>query len=98
MWCGVVWGGVVWCGVGWGGVGSDPLPWTPLRRTRPKFRAFFSLSRPVVVLFFSLWGSFRVFFSLSGGLLVEFWWCFGRLGPSNVRIFALGLSCETPAA
>ena len=43
--------------------------------------------------FFLFVGSSRVFFSLSWGLL-EFWWCFGRLGPSNVRVFALGLSCE----
>ena len=37
------------------------------------------------------------FLCLSGGLLVEFWWCFGRPGPSNVHVWALGLSCEAPA-
>ena len=46
--------------------------------------------------FLSLGVSSRVFFSLSRGLLVEFWWCFGLPGPSNVRVFALGLSCESP--
>ena len=56
----------------------------------PKFRAFFSFSRSHFHLFFSLWGSSRVFF-LSGGLLVECWWCFGRSGPSNVLVFALGM-------
>ena len=58
-------------------------------------RVFFSLwwfSR----VFFSLWGSSRVFFSLWGsslGILVGFCWT----GPSNVYVWALGLSCETPA-
>ena len=90
--------------------GSPPdRPPTALRRTAQKF-ALFSLSRPPFSFFLSLWGSSRVFFSLtrgssrvfyslSGGLLVEFWWCFGRPGPSNVRVFALELSCESlPAA
>ena len=36
--------------------------------------------------------------SLSGCLLVEFWWCFWRSGPSNVHVWALGLSCGTPGA
>ena len=27
---------------------------------------------------------------------MEFWWCCGRPGPSNVRVFALGLSCDSP--
>ena len=57
---------------------------------------FFSLWRSSHVFFFSLWRSSRVFFSPCGSLLVEFWWCFGRPGPSNVRVFALGLSCESP--
>ena len=34
-------------------------------------------------LFFSLRVSSRVFFPLSGGHLVEFWWCFGRSGPTK---------------
>ena len=38
----------------------------------PKFHACFSLSRSVLALLFSRWGSSRVFFSLSGGLLVFF--------------------------
>ena len=68
----------------------DPLPRTapplgPLRRTpppdRPKFRAFFSLSRHIFHSL-SLWGGLLVsFFPLSRVLLVEFWWCVGRSGP-----------------
>ena len=49
------------------------------RRVRgPKFHACFSLSRSVLALLFSRWGSSRVFFSLSGGLLVFFFslWVF----------------------
>ena len=51
----------------------------------PKFRSFFPLPLPLSHF-------------LSGCLLVEFWWCFSRPGPSNVYVWALGLSCETPAA
>ena len=40
---------------------------------------------------------FSLFLSLFGCLLVDFW-CFRRSGHSNVPIWALGLSCETPAA
>ena len=32
-----------------------------------------------------------------GGLLVEFWWCFEALG-TLLHVWALGLSCEAPAA
>ena len=47
-----------------------PLP------DRQQFRACFSLSRPILALFFSL----------SGGLLVEFWWCFKRRDPQRCTI------------
>ena len=49
--------------------------------------SFFLSLGVFLCLFFSLWE-----FSWN------FLWCFGRPGPSNVRVFALGLSCETPAA
>ena len=52
-----------------------------------KFRAFFSsLSRHPFALFVSLWVSSR-------GILVVF----EAPGPSNVHVWALGLSCDTPA-
>ena len=67
----------------------------------PKFRAFFSFSRPRFHSFFSLWGSSCLFFlspdvfsclfsSLwvsSRGILVVFW----SVGTSNVLVFALRL-------
>ena len=64
----------------------------PLRRTappldRPKFRSLFSLSRRIFVLFL-FWGE-----SSRGSLVV-----FEAPGPSNVHVWALGLSCEAPAA
>ena len=66
---------------------------------RPKFHAFFSFSHPPFSFFLSLSGCLLVSFCLSLEVfLVEFWSCFGRSGPSNVLVFALGLSCETPAA
>ena len=46
-------------------------------------------------LFFPLPPPFSFFFSFTGGLLVGFWWCFGGPGPSHVRVFAVGLSCES---
>ena len=49
----------------------------------PTFRAFFL---PLEISFFLL-----------GGLLVEFWWCFRRPRRPNVHVWALWLSCETPA-
>ena len=52
---------------------------------RLKFCFFFSPLPPPCSLFLSLFVC----------LLVEFWWCFRRLGPVNVPIWALGLSCET---
>ena len=52
----------------------------------PNFRAFFPLL-PSFSFFFSLWGSSR-------GILVVF----EAQVPSNVHVWALGLSCETPAA
>ena len=73
------------------------LVWTTLRRTpsagppppeRPKFRSFFSLSRHSFLFFIpSLVGLFR-------GILVVF----EAPVRSNVHVWALGLSCETPAA
>ena len=77
---------------------APPLPRTALRRTAQNFALFLSFSRSHFHSCFSLWVSSRVFFPLSGGLLVEFWWCFGRSGSSNVLVFALGLSCGSPAA
>ena len=67
--------------------GHVRCPLTALRRTAQNFDLFSPLPP------FSL---FCV--SLFGCLLVEFWWCFRRLGPSNVHLWALGLSCEAPAA
>ena len=49
-------------------------------------------------LFFSSPAPVSFFFCLSGCLLVEFWWCFRRLEPSNVHVWALGLSCQAPSA
>ena len=60
---------------------GPPLPRTPLPRTAQNF-ALFSFSRHNFLSFFPLfWGPF-----------VEFWWSFGRLGPSNVHVWDLGLS------
>ena len=99
-WCVCV---LCWCVCVWVGVcvvcvlcGPDDRPFAG----PPKFSRFFPLSRPHFRSFFLSLGIFScLFLSLSlslGGLLVEFWWCFGLAGPSNVRVFALGLSCESP--
>ena len=53
----------------------------------PKFRAFFALSHRKFHSFFSLW-------EFSRGILVVF----EAPGRSNVRVWALWLSCGTPAA
>ena len=54
----------------------------------PKFRAFFSLPP-----------QFSFFLLSLGGPFVEFWWCvFEGWGRSIVHVWALRLSCETPAA
>ena len=50
----------------------------------PKIRSLFSLSRHNFHSFFLSWGSFR-------GILVVF----EGAGPSNVHVWALGLSCES---
>ena len=64
---------------------------------RAKNVALFFLSRPHLRSLFLSLGVFSCLFcSLWGCLLLEFWWCFRRPGPSNVRVFALGLSCESP--
>ena len=63
---------------------------------RPNFRALFLLLLPFSHLF-SLSGGLLVFFSLWGssrGIVVVFW----RPAPSNVHVWALGLSCDAPAA
>ena len=65
---------------------------------RPPKISRFSLYRPHFRSFSPSGDLLVSFFSLFGGLLVEFWWCFGLPGPSNVRVFELGLSCEPPAA
>ena len=54
---------------------------------RPKFRSFFPLPP-----------QFSFFLPSLGCLLVEFWWCLKAPGPSNARVWALGLSCETLGA
>ena len=80
----------------------DALPWTPcpgppLRRTAQNFALFFFPLPPQFSFFFSLSGCLLVSFFLSGssrGILVVFW----SVGTSNVLVFALRLSCETPAA
>ena len=68
------------------------LVWTALRRTspppdRPKFRSFFP-SPTTISLCLCLSGVF----SLNFGGFCE------APGPSNVHVWALGLSCEAPAA
>ena len=50
----------------------------------PKFRVFFPLPPKITLFVLSLWASFR-------GITVV-------PGPWNVPVWALGLSCETPAA
>ena len=92
---------------GWGLKGGGPEGWGPaalrLEGWGPEgvgarrgggaqnFALFFPSPAPIFALFFffflSLWGSSR-------GLLVVF----EARGPSNVQTWALGLSCETPAA
>ena len=62
---------------------DPPLP------DRPKFRAYFSLSRHNVLSFFPLLGV------LSWN---EFWWCLKRRGPKLCTFGVLGLLCEAPAA
>ena len=57
----------------------------PRRVVGPKFRAFFPSPAPIFTLFVSLWVSSR-------GILVVF----EAPKPSNVSVWALGLSCETP--
>ena len=70
--------------VGPEGLGAEG--WGP-KGGGPKFRAFFALSRHNLHSFFSLWG-------FSRGILVVF----EAPGRSNVHVWALGLSCGTPAA
>ena len=84
----------VWrcCGCGCCGCCWFGLPRTTFRRTlpppdRPKFRSFSSFSRHRFAVSASLWVSSR-------WILVVFW----RPEPWNVHVWALGLSCETPAA
>ena len=54
---------------------------------RPKFRSFFPPPATIFILHSLSWSPF-----------VEFWWCFRRPEPSNMHVWALWLSCETPAA
>ena len=73
----------------WGGVGGSsrfPKIWLDPPSAgppRPKFRSFFPLSRPNF---------------LSGVLSLNFGGVFEGRDASNVHVWALGLSCETPAA
>ena len=61
---------------------QDPPPQNPkIPRTAQNF-ALFSLSRH----------NFLSFFPLLGVLSLNFWWSFGRSGPSNVHVWDLGLS------
>ena len=60
---------------------------TTLRRTAQNFALFFPPPATIFILLSLSWGPF-----------VEFCWCFWRPEPWNVHIWALGLSCETPAA
>ena len=73
--------GVLFC---WGPEGWGPEGWGP---EGPKISRCFSFSRH----------SFCSFFPFLLVLLVEFWWCLKRRGAQNVHVWALGLSCETPA-
>ena len=65
------------------GLSADPPP-----PDRPKFRSFFSSPATVFILF----SLFCWSFSLNSGGVFE------APGRSNVHVWALGLSCETPAA
>ena len=66
---------------------GPPFPWTALPLDRPKFRSFLPLSRRKIRSFLPLWVCSR-------GILVVF----EAPGPSNVHVWALWLSCGTPAA
>ena len=71
-----------------GAPGTRPCRGPPFPLDRPKFRFFFPV--PPQNSFFS---------SLSGGVFsLNSGWCFWRPEPLNVHVWALGLSCETPAA
>ena len=52
----------------------------------------------ISLFFFPPPATIFILLSLSWGPFVEFCWCFWRPEPWNVHIWALGLSCETPAA
>ena len=67
---------------------GPPFPWTALPLDRPKFRSFFFPLPPQNSFFSSLSGG------SSRGILVVF----EAPGPSNVHVWALWLSCGTPAA
>ena len=64
-----------------------PEEWGPEGWGALNFALFFHSPAAKFVLFFPLWGSFR-------GILVVF----EAPGRSNVHVWVLGLSCETPAA
>ena len=82
---------------------TDPAP---LRRTAPPPDRP-SARPPKISLFFFLLTPIFILFALSGDLLVSFFLSLGSsrgilvfwsVGTSNVLVFALRLSCETPAA
>ena len=58
---------------------------------------FLPLGGRIVSSFLSL-GVFSCSFVSHRGSFRGICWCLRRRGPSNVHVWALGLSCETPAA
>ena len=76
---------LTWVGEKWALKGGGSNGGGPEGVGGPKFRAFFPCPAAKFVLFFPLWGSSR-------GILVVF----EAPGGSNVRVWALGLSCASP--
>ena len=69
------------------GAPGTALPGTALPGTAQNFALFFPSPAATFVLFFHSMGVFSLNFGV-----------FEAPGPSNVHVWALGLSCETPAA
>ena len=109
--CGVGVGFTVsWCGVSRVGVSFKVLVWScsvPPRTALPRTalpRTALPMDRPSrgppkISLFFpSPAAKFVLFFPLLGVVSLNFGGVFEGPGPSNVHVWALWLSCETPAA
>ena len=70
----------------------------PALRRKTRRRTSLRWTAQNCAFFFPSHAAISFLFSLSGCFLVEVGGCFRRQGPSNVRVWALGLSFETPAA